>query len=138
MKFSGIEQHDPLAEMGKIVLEEKVVEDRALGNDVFQKSPQRGDVPLTVAELVNESIFGFLGRDAKGAINGGIGRSDAHRGVEDDQRLPDGVENVLGEVVNAGKKCLILGDGCAECWETERFGHGSPPGWINRSRSQGA
>ena len=47
------------------------------------KRPQIGDVPLSVAQFVNESVHGLLGRDVKGLIEGAVGGPDAEGGVED-------------------------------------------------------
>ena len=45
---------------GKVVLQLKVIEDRALGDNIFQQRPQVGNVPLAVAQLVNQAVLGFF------------------------------------------------------------------------------
>src|SRR5436190_11765216 len=82
----------------------KVVEDGALGDNVLEQSPQVGDVPLAVAQLVNEAVLGFCGRDVKGLIESAVGKPDAQGGVEDQQRLAHRFDDVQGVVLNVLKQ----------------------------------
>ena len=147
MQSSGVEQHHPAADVGKIVFEDEIVEDGASGHDVFEQRAQSRNVPLAIAQLVNETTFGFRLRNAEGLIEGGVCRSHAQSGIEDEQRFTHGIKNVLREILNVGnERNGLTGETHRfaqsrldlRIWNDERFGHGSPPGCFNRSRSQGA
>ena len=100
LELAGVEQHHPAADDREGVLELEVVEDGALGDDVLEQGPQVGDVPLAVAQLVDEAALGLLGRDVERLVEGAVGGPDAQRGVEDQQRLAHRIDDVLGVVLN--------------------------------------
>ena len=100
LKLAGVEQHHPAPDDREGVLELKVVEDGAFGDNVLEQRPQVGDVPLAVAQLVNQAVLGFFGRNVKGLIEGAVGGPDAQGGVEDQQRLAHRVHDVQGVVLN--------------------------------------
>ena len=100
LELAGVEQHHPPADDREGVLELEVVEDGALGDDVLEQGPQVGDVPLAVAQLVDEAALGLRGRDVERLVEGAVGRPDAQRGVEDQQRLAHRVHDVLGVVLD--------------------------------------
>jgi hypothetical protein len=54
LDLAGVEEHDAPADGGEIVLHLVVVEGRLLGKDGLEELPQLGDVPLLVAEVVDE------------------------------------------------------------------------------------
>ena len=95
LQLAGVEQHHPAADDREGVLQLEVVEDGALGDDVLEQGPQVGDVPLAVAQLVDEAVLGLLGRDVKGLVEGAVGGADAQGGVEDQQRLAHRIHDVL-------------------------------------------
>ena len=100
LELAGVEQHHPAADGREGVLELEVVEDGALGDDVLEQGPQVGDVPLAVAQLVDEAALGLRGRDVERLVEGAVGGPDAQRGVEDQQGLAHRVDDVLGVVLN--------------------------------------
>ena len=100
LELAGVEQHHPAADGREGVLELEVVEDGALGDDVLEQGPQVGDVPLAVAQLVDEAALGLRGRDVERLVEGAVGGPDAQRGVEDQQGLAHRVHDVLGVVLN--------------------------------------
>ena len=59
LELAGIEQHHPAADHREGVLQLEVVEDGALGDDILEQGPQVGDVPLAVAQLVDEAALGL-------------------------------------------------------------------------------
>ena len=52
--------------MREIVFEDEIIEDGASGHDVFEQSSQRGASPLSIAQLVDVTTFGFRRRDEEG------------------------------------------------------------------------
>ena len=100
LELAGVEQHHPAADHRERVFQLKIIEDGTLGDDVFEQAPQVGDVPLAVAQLVNEAVLGFFGRDVKGLIESAIGGLHAQSGVEDQQRLAHRVDDVHRIVLN--------------------------------------
>ena len=96
LKLAGIEQHYPTANDRKGVFQLEVVEDGALGDNILEQGAQVGDVPLAVAQLVNEAVLSLNGRDVKSLIESTVGGPDAQAGVEDQQGLTHRVDDVLG------------------------------------------
>ena len=56
LELPGVEEHDAPPDDGEGVDQLEVVEDRAFGHHVLQKPPQVGDVPLPVAQFVDEAV----------------------------------------------------------------------------------
>ena len=83
-KLSTIQQHYAPADNRKCVLELEVVEDRARRNNVLEKSAESSDVPLAVAQLVDQLVFGFQRRNVKGFVESAIGTLYAEVCVEVD------------------------------------------------------
>ena len=96
LKLAGIQQHHPASDDREIVLQLEVVKDRTFGNNIFQQSPQVGDVPLAVAQLVNQAVFSFFGRDLKGLIEGPVAGSHAQGRVENQEGFAHRIDDVLG------------------------------------------
>ena len=102
----GIEQQNLLPDGGKIVLHAEVVEVRVLGKDVLQELPQGGDVPLPLADLVEQPAF-RLGRiHLEDLIERTARRDDPQLAVQHHQRLADRGNDALGEL--AGRLQLHL------------------------------
>src|SRR5438067_2006170 len=140
-QFSRVEQHDPASDDGKVVLELEIVKDRAGGDDVFKQRTQIGDVPLSVAKFVDELVLRLFSRDVKGLIERAVRRMNAQTAVENQQRLADGVEDVLRKILDVGDERLhrhTLRLRIMQGRLEDRFVHGSSPGYLNRTRSQGA
>src|SRR5687768_2979370 len=100
LELAGVEQHHPAADYREGVVELEVVEDGAFGDDVLKEGPQVGDVPLAVAQLVDEAALGLAGRDVEGLVESAIGGPDAQRGIEDQQRLAHRIDDVLRVILN--------------------------------------
>ncbi len=96
LKLAGIEQHDASPNDRKCMRQLKVVEDGALGNYVFEQRAQVGNIPLAVAQLVNQVVLCFFRRDVKGLVKGAVGGVNAQRGIENQERLAHRVYDVLG------------------------------------------
>jgi hypothetical protein len=107
VQHSTIEQHDAAPDDWEGVFQRKIIEGRVGGN-VFEERPQSGDIPLTVAHLVNETALGFFGRDLKGRIKGPIRGSDAQGGVQYQEGLTHGVQEVLDVNFDLSDKRLSL------------------------------
>src|SRR5580704_16301545 len=95
LKLAAVEQHHPPPENREVVLQLEVVENRTLGNNIFQESAQIGDVPLAVAQLVNQAVLGFFEGDLKSLVEGAVTRSHPQSGIENQERLAHGVDDVL-------------------------------------------
>ena len=100
LKLAGVKQHHAAADSREGVLELKVLEHGAFGNDVLEQCPQVGDVPLAISQLVDEAALTLPGRDVERLVELAVGGPDAQRGVEDKQRLAHRVNDVLGVVLN--------------------------------------
>ena len=65
---AGVEHHAPGADRREVVLDLEVVDGDLLGELHLQQPPQVGDVPLAVAEFVDEPSQRLLPRDVEGVI----------------------------------------------------------------------
>src|SRR5271170_6929713 len=96
LKLAGIKQHHPASDGREIMLQLEVVKNRTFGNNIFQESSQVGDIPLAVAQLVNQAVFSFFERDFKGLIEGPVARSHAQGRVENQEWFAHRIDDVLG------------------------------------------
>src|SRR6185503_4477033 len=94
-QFSSVEQHHAASDDGEIVFELEVVEDGARRNDVLEQRAQIRNVPLSVAQLVDEPVLGLFRGNVKGLIEGAIRRVNAQTAVENQQRLANRVDDIL-------------------------------------------
>src|SRR5437867_4709438 len=83
-----------------------VVEETVSGQDVFQQLAQSGDLPLAVAQIEKQAAFGFGGRNLESLIVPLVGVLDAQVGVEDQQRVAHGLDDV-GRVIARGGHGLL-------------------------------
>ena len=90
----GIQLHDLAADSGKDVVDVDVVY-LALGDEaVVQQGPKGRDVPLTISEGEEHFTDRVLGCDSKGVKKRAVGVRDAEVGIEQQQRLAHGVDDV--------------------------------------------
>ena len=66
-KAAGIEQHAPGTDRGEVVLDLEVV-DGYLPGDRLQQRPQSGDVPLTVAKVIEEASLRLVLPDLESPV----------------------------------------------------------------------
>lgn len=89
-----IQQHGLRAETWEVVFD---LEARRLRLKKFrQQPPQAGDVPLAVAQFVDQAVLGFLLRSVKRFVEGTVGRLHPQLAVENDERLAKGCDDVVG------------------------------------------
>ena len=96
-ELAGIEAHRALAEVGKDVLDLIAFHHAVLGNDLFQEHAELRDVPLAVAQRVEQPALGVLGADPEGQVEGTAGGDHAQLLVENDDGLAHRVDNALGK-----------------------------------------
>ena len=95
---AGIEQERAVAQAGKFVVNLKVMKLAILANDRFEQRPQAGNLPLALAQLVDQPVLGILRIDAKSLIKRTVRPLHAHLGIEHDQRLTHRVHDCLSEI----------------------------------------
>jgi len=100
----GVEQHAPPPDRREVVFDLEILEGTVLGYDVLQQRSQQGAIPLAVAQVVEEPLLRLVLRDVEGPIEGGVRRIDLQAIAEDDQRLSQVGDNVLGIV-----ECILHG-----------------------------
>ena len=86
-ELAGIEEHRAAADGGKIVGDFEIAELRVLRNDVFEQAAQFRNVPLAVAELVQQSAFRLRFRCPESAEERLVRHLHVQILVEDQQRL---------------------------------------------------
>src|SRR5271165_623033 len=96
LKLAGVEQHYPPSDGREVMFPLKIVEDRTQGNNIFKEVSQDRDIPLAVAQLVNQPVLGFFERDLKSLVEGAIRGSDTQRSVKNQERLAHRIHDVLG------------------------------------------
>ncbi len=90
----GIQLHDLSADARKDVVDVDVVQ-LALGEEaVVQQRPKGRNVPLTIAQREEHFTDRVLGGDSKGVKKRPVGVRDAEVGIEHQQRLAHGVDDV--------------------------------------------
>src|SRR5580700_3638230 len=74
MRFDAprVEDHVPQSKMLEIVAHFKTVEARVARRDLVKQFAKFGDIPLVVAEFVDEASPRLFGRDLKGSVKHGI------------------------------------------------------------------
>ncbi len=100
---AGVEQHGPSPDSREGVFNLEVFNGMAVAQDLGQQRPQLGDVPLTVAQVVDEAALRLFFRGMEVPVEGGVGRPDPQALVEDHERLSQGRNDVLG----VGKGVLL-------------------------------
>jgi hypothetical protein len=82
--------------IGEVVFNLEVFNGMAVAQDLGQQRPQLGDVPLTVAQVVDEAALRLFFRDVEVPVEGGVGRADPQALVEDHEWLSQGRNDVVG------------------------------------------
>ena len=92
----GVEQDGLAADAGKVVLDLVAVDHGVVREDLLDEHPQLGDVPLPVAQVVDEVPDGLLGRHLEGRVEALVRGEDLQVVVQHHQRLAHGLDDVLG------------------------------------------
>ena len=93
---TGVEEHHPVPDRGELVLDLVLLDRVVAGEDIFQKCPQRGNVPLSAPQVVEEPVQRLLGLDLERLIEGPIRRLHPQVVGEDEERLPHRIHDALG------------------------------------------
>ncbi len=99
----GIKDQYFMTDQREIMLDSKILKRAFLGYDLFEKFPQRWNVPLTVTEFVNGDPFGFLPGSPECLEESFVARDNPKITIENQQRLPDRFDNALGKFSASGK-----------------------------------
>ena len=83
------------------MLQLKVVKNRTFGDNILQESSQVGDVPLAIAQFVNQAVLGFFERDFKGLIESAVTGSHAQSRIENQEWLTHRIDDALGVGFNS-------------------------------------
>ena len=76
----------------------EVLEMAVPGQDHFQQGPQAGDVPLAVAQLVDQPALRVRGGDLEALVEGPVGRPHPQVAVQHEQRFPHRLDDADGVV----------------------------------------
>src|ERR1043166_3327531 len=68
-----IQQNHTPPDIGEIMFDLIIVKNRSLWNDILQKCPQSGDIPLAISELINQAALRLDSRHAKGLVKSPVG-----------------------------------------------------------------
>src|SRR5688572_17411839 len=90
-----IEEHLAGAKTGKIMVDYEVVEDVVVWKDVLQEGPQGGNVPLSIADVINNLAEGLFFFDVKHLIEGLVRAPNPQVFVQYKHGLPDCVNGLL-------------------------------------------
>ena len=91
-------QHGAPAEGGELVGDLVPGEDVFLRQHLLQQRAQGGDVPLAIAQLVDEPALGLGGRDVEALVKNLAGRVHAQVGAQDEKGQRHGAHGGLGVV----------------------------------------
>jgi hypothetical protein len=103
--LAGIDQHCPLTNGGKVMLNLESFDRCAVRDHAFQKIAKGRDIPLPVSEVVYVTSLGLLGARAEHLIERPIGGCDVQVFIKDDKGAWDRFNNVTG--INIGQ-CSLL------------------------------
>ena len=92
---ASVQEHHPAPDGREVVRDLEIVEGCLLGQDFFKQAAEAGDIPLAVAQVVDQLALSVVTRDLEGPIKGAVGRPDSQLSVENQQRLPHRLDNVL-------------------------------------------
>src|SRR3989339_2275449 len=95
----GVQEHNLVADPGKVVLHLEVFKGDVPVDDLFQQSSQLGNVPLAVPQFINGAVFRSLLGSVKSMIKNLVGGDHLEIAVQDKQRLPHRVHNAFGEIL---------------------------------------
>ncbi len=92
---AGVEQHVPSPESDEGVFNLEVFNRMAVAQDLGEERAQSGDVPLPVAQVVDELALRLFFRDMEVPVESGVGRADPQASVENHERLSQGRNDIL-------------------------------------------
>ncbi len=93
--LAGVQQHDPAPDARKDMVDLEVIHGGAVGKDGLQQQPQRRDVPLAIAQVVEQAALGLAGNDLEGLVERTAGRQHAKLGVQHQEGLVDRIHDGL-------------------------------------------
>ena len=99
--LAGVEQHHFPSDMLKFVCHLKVPERGMRGENVLQQLTQFRDIPLSVPEVINETLLRLLPHGLKRLVERPVRFHHLQVLVQDHQRLPHRFYNRFGEVETA-------------------------------------
>ena len=80
------------------MLDSKIPKRAFFGYNLFEKFPQRWNVPLTVTEFVNRDPFGILAGSPECLEESFVAQDYPKITIEDQQRLPDRFDNASWQI----------------------------------------
>ena len=98
---TAVQQHHAATEAWERVFDLVVVETPAARENILKQPSQLRDVPLAIAQLVNETSFRLLRISAEELVEGLICRVNLEVAVENQQRFTHAVDQFLGEFYSA-------------------------------------
>ena len=107
MYLAGIQEHGSLPVRARIESDQIIGHAGVVRKDFLQQYSQFWNVPLSAADVVQQTIFGRLRRQAEQRIEGRIGRLYPQFGIEYDQRMSYCFDDSLG--IQAGCVRDLLG-----------------------------
>jgi len=92
------EQHCPAPDAFKFMGNFEILEPPGLRQNIFQRPPQFRDVPLSVAEVIHETILALFFSNLEGLIERQIRVLNSQVAGQDQQRLRHGLNDGFGKV----------------------------------------
>ncbi len=95
---------------GEFALDLELVHAGLVRQDLAERAPQFGNVPLAPPQQIDELPLDLVRAHLERLVEGSARRDDPQFHVEHDKRLADGVHNRLGQRVSAGEAREGIGD----------------------------
>lgn len=95
---AAADHHGAAADVFKVMRDLEVVEGFFLRDDLFEQLAQFGNVPLAVAEAIDQPAFSPPGRNFESLVEGLVGRVHPHVVVEDDEWSGRGAKRGFGVI----------------------------------------
>ena len=96
VQATSVQQHDPATDAVEVVFHLEIIKALFLRKNFLQESAELGDVPLAIADVVNEPPLGVCGGNLKGLVKGLIGMLHTKVPVQYEQRLAQRVDYLFG------------------------------------------
>src|SRR5258708_30650237 len=93
--LAGVQQDDSHSDAREHMIDLEAIELCVRGKDLFEQGSQGRDVPLPIAQFVDQAAFGLRFRNAEGPVERAAGARHAQVGIENDERLAHRLDDVL-------------------------------------------
>src|ERR1035437_6744845 len=108
--LTRIQEHDAPPNSGEITIDFVSLDRRMIFSDLFQNCAKLRDIPLTIVNLINQTIADIFIDEMKCLIEGAARGDDAQVVIEHQKRVANGIDDGVregGRVWNSGEGYIL-------------------------------